>query len=110
MWWEGRSELQASGAPQKALLPRALPAIVRTIAIIKHKILTKTLDKRVLVYYLCVIELFSLLLGHSKQTSILEVDVCFIYAGTSRCCREPCPPSRAGHEIAHFLWPAAEKP
>ena len=67
------------------LLPRALPAVVHAIAIDKHKILTKTLDKRVLVYYLCTIELFSILLGHSKQTSILEVGVCFIYVVTARC-------------------------
>ena len=49
----GTKRALASGAPQKALLPRALPAVVHTIAISKHKILTKTLDKLVLVYYLC---------------------------------------------------------
>ena len=53
----GTKRALASGAPQKALLPRALPAVVHTIAISKHKILTKTLDKRVIVYYLYTIEL-----------------------------------------------------
>jgi hypothetical protein len=79
----GTKRALASGAPQKALLPRALPAVVHTFAFNKRKILTKTLDKRDLVYYLCTAINESVSKFSFKQTSILEVDVCFFLEYTS---------------------------